>query len=576
MNPKPNDHDLLQAQQFVERLRDDFEFFCEQMWAELKLHKHHEFGPIERISMRHLAYGPRKRGVLAWRFFGKTYGVGFLALWRLLRNPNRRQVLVTISMPESRKRIKMIRQWIDDVWFLNHLAPRAEQRDGADGFDVNGAESHKDFSLGCKGMDGQITGIHGDVIADDIEDENNTITRQARENLFNRTAEFDAVAGENDEIVVIGTIHSEDSVYKKLSDPMIGYSFITIPILYPKSDQKVINLAPELRDNLDTGKAAPGDIVAPYRVTRDFVIEKMGRQRWFAMQFMLQINVQDTVAFPLKLADLIVFDMARDFGPVRIEWGEYSQGVSTELAGLATAGFEGDVLRRPSMIDDSPGTRHAFNRTILYIDPSGGGQSETAYYIGSDLSGNIFIHDGGAVVGSASNENIALLVSKAKQYNARTIIVEGNLVGAKDEYQNAWANLLRAEVARQADKEGTFTHTTPWNAGVEVDWAKGQKERRICNVLEPLFSAHRIIISRRAIGDPRLQQQITHVTPQPGSLEQSDRVDAFASLCRILTETTALDPEKVKQYARTADDVQIERMLEELGCSQKATSFMRF
>ena len=542
------------AQGYANLLRSDFEFFCQEMWVFLDLERFHTFGPIERIVARHLAYGRRMRGILAWRFFGKTFLIAMLILWRLLNNPNRHQVIVTISMPESRKRVKMIRQWIERVPFLESLRPEPGQRDGGDGFDVAGAEGHKDFSVGCKGMDGQIAGIHGDVIADDIEDENNSGTRDAREALFNRTAEFDAVAGENDEIVVIGTLHSEESVYPKLANlkdkdgKPAGYDFITIPILYPRPEQHTLNLAPELRANLDNKTAQPGDIVAPYRITREYVAKKAARERWFAMQFMLQTNVMDTVRFPLKLRNLIVFDSQRDFGPSRIAWGLSSDSKgTTELPNVRPNGHEGDSLHGPMFVDLNSLSWLPYTRTILTID-TGGGKGQTAWKCGSALNGYIFVHDGGAMTGSASNANITMLVERARFHNCRVISVEGNQVGSRDTDENAWANLLRAEVARQA------LDTEPaWNCSVEVHWARGGKETRIINTLEPLFANHRIILHSRVALDPKLQFQITRITSQPGSLDQADRIDALEALCRLLLDTTRLDPSKAARDAETTN-----------------------
>lgn len=551
--------DQIEAADFLARLKGDFEFFCEQMWLELKLDRHHKFGFAERIVARHLASGRRRRGVLAWRYFGKTYLVLFLALWRLVRNPDRRQVIITISMPESRKRIHMAREWIDMVWFLRPLKPNPEQRDSADGFDVNSAESHKDYSLGCKGADGQITGIHGDVIADDIEDENNTISRESRDGLYQRTNEFGNIAGANGEIVVIGTLHSEESVYPKMSAE--GYDFITVPILYPTADQQVINLAPELRERLAKDTVKPGDIVAPYRIDPDYIAQERAKSRNFAMQMMLQINVSDTVRFPLKLSALIVFDSARDFGPSRIAWGLTSQSKgSTEIKGITVKGLTGDSLHEPMFVDEKAATWIPYTRTILVIDPSGGGQSETTWYVGSGLNGYVFVHAGGGVIGSASEENIREIVAKAKLHNASCISVEGNLVGEKDEIHNAWANLLRAEVGRQRldSERAGLGEDKAWNASVEVHWAKGKKEHRVVNVLEPLLAAHRVVVSRSVASDTELQYQLARITVQQASLKQTDRIDAFATLCGMLTETTRIDP------ARGQDPSTHRRMSQEM------------
>jgi len=78
-----------------------------------------------------------------------------------------------------------------------------------------------------------------------------------------------------------------------------------------------------------------------------------------------------------------------------------------------------------------------------------------------------------------------------------------------------------------------------WPGGctvVESEWAKGQKEQRIIDTLEPVISAHRLIIDedlarKEARADDHRYSflyQLTHITRDRGALKHDDRLDALA------------------------------------------------
>ena len=78
-----------------------------------------------------------------------------------------------------------------------------------------------------------------------------------------------------------------------------------------------------------------------------------------------------------------------------------------------------------------------------------------------------------------------------------------------------------------------------WQGGctvLESEWAKGQKEVRIIDTLEPVLTQHRLVIDealarREARADDHkysLLYQLSHITRDRGSLKHDDRLDALA------------------------------------------------
>jgi len=70
----------------------------------------------------------------------------------------------------------------------------------------------------------------------------------------------------------------------------------------------------------------------------------------------------------------------------------------------------------------------------------------------------------------------------------------------------------------------------------ESEWAKGHKEGRIIDTLEPVMTQHRLVMDEALIrSDVRstdhvysLMYQLTHITRDRGCLKHDDRVDALA------------------------------------------------
>ena len=91
-----------------------------------------------------------------------------------------------------------------------------------------------------------------------------------------------------------------------------------------------------------------------------------------------------------------------------------------------------------------------------------------------------------------------------------------------------------------------------WPGGctvVESEWAKGQKETRIIDTLEPVLTQHRLVIDealarREARADDHkysLLYQLSHITRDRGSLKHDDRLDALAGAVAHYMRSMAQD-----------------------------------
>jgi hypothetical protein len=79
----------------------------------------------------------------------------------------------------------------------------------------------------------------------------------------------------------------------------------------------------------------------------------------------------------------------------------------------------------------------------------------------------------------------------------------------------------------------------------------GQKERRICDTLEPLMNAHRLVVDAAVIRKDyetqdtkrQLFYQLTRMTRERGALKHDDRLDALAIAVNYWVEHMARDTE---------------------------------
>jgi len=531
-------------QAYVEALMADPVFFMREIWRETGLDKVAPIGPIEEDIIRYGADGPPLRGILAFRGVGKTYLItAGLTCYDLFLDPNFQTLIISKSQTFANTTIALIREWIDTVPFLQHLTPDPAKghRDTTQFFDVGTCQKQKDPSVFAKGVEGQITGTHAHrVRPDDVETDENTQTLDARQALARKLNELSAVRYPKvGQICYIGTYHHEESVYLEMAQR--GYVFRTWPVIYPTPDEAVrmLNPAPYIMDALAEGRAEPGEPTCPYRFPMDRIIQEQAHgRRYFAMQFMLLSDLGDAERYPLRLADLIVFDaMNMDRAPLTITWGRsYAYGASTQVQDIPCYGFSGDGLYGQAMYAPDWGE---YLGTKGWLDLSGRGKDRTAVCAIGQLNGFLWTkglkswpggHDDPQVI-----RDIVLFLRECKV----------DTLYAEDNFGLGMATQLLDPVLREyaLDPGQQPDYPRGWHCGIELVHQREQKELRIIHALEPVMGRHRLVVSRDVIRNEDLQKQLTRITSQRNCLEHDDELDALAGCVSMWQEELNQNPD---------------------------------
>jgi hypothetical protein len=207
-------------------------------------------------------------------------------------------------------------------------------------FDVGPAPASHAPSVKSLGITSQLTGSRADLIVlDDIEVVNNSATQGMRDKLSEAVKETDAIIEvvnnsatqgmrdklseavketdaiikplDTSKIVFLGTPQTEESIYQKLQER--GYKAFIMPSEYP-CPSTVNNiygdaLAPFISDN--TTEDNIGKTTEPLRFTdMDLDERKLSYGRsGYSLQFLLNPRLSDQDRFPLKINDLVLYDV---------------------------------------------------------------------------------------------------------------------------------------------------------------------------------------------------------------------------------------------------------------------------
>uniref|UniRef100_A0AAU8BTA6 Terminase large subunit n=1 Tax=Pseudomonas phage PMBT23 TaxID=3137284 RepID=A0AAU8BTA6_9VIRU len=519
----------------LDKIKRSFVLFLFVLWRALNLPK-----PTKcQIDMAaKLSRGDERRFILqAFRGIGKSFITCAFVVWKLWNNPDLKFMIVSASKERADANSIFIKRIIDLLPFLHELKPRTGQRDSALAFDVGLAKPDHSPSVKSVGITGQLTGSRADIlIADDVEVPNNSGTQSARDHLGELVKEFDAILKPGGTIIYLGTPQTEMTLYRELEGR--GYVTTIWPARYPKDqadrDSYGPRLAPMLAKELDNGEADFWEPTDPVRFDdkdlreRELSYGKGG----FALQFMLNPNLSDMEKYPLKLRDFIVGTFALDKGPTVLTWLPNS---ANECKGVPLVGLKGDRFHKYESVGQAMAM---YAQKILVIDPSGRGKDETGYAVLYQLNGYIFLMDAGGFRGGYEDTTLQALANIAKIYKVNEVVIEGNFGDGM--YLKLFAPVLTA--------------TFPC-AITEVK-SKGQKEMRICDVLEPVLGSHRLVIQESLIDkDYRtafnndgtldtsysLLYQLTRITRERGSLAHDDRLDALAIGVQFFTDAMEKD-----------------------------------
>ena len=305
---------------FHKKIRSDFKIFVYYIHQHLGLP---EPTPVQLNIADYLQHGPKRSIIQAFRGVGKSHLTAGYVVWRLLKDPEEKILVVSASKERADAFSTFCQRLIWELEGLEYLKPRSEQRQSKISFDVGPATASQSPSVKSVGITSQITGSRADlIIADDVEVLNNSGTQQMRDKLAETIKEFDAVLKPlpTSRVVFLGTPQTEDSLYSKL--PERGYECRIWPARMPsKEDMEKYgeSLAPFIV-NLGLQPSAPTD---PLRFDEADLLEREASygKAGFAMQFMLSTQLSDMERFPLKVRDLIIMSVDNEQGPLRITWG---------------------------------------------------------------------------------------------------------------------------------------------------------------------------------------------------------------------------------------------------------------
>lgn len=556
----------MSIRQHVLALRNDPVFFAREVWEALNLNRYGRLRRFERRMIRFACLGPRKRGILAPRGLGKTYFCALItAAWHLFRNPDSRILFVSKSIGHAKKSIHELKNWIRLVPFLRHLYANnvKGKRWGAFEIDVLTAPHNRTPSVTAMGIEGALPGNRASlVIADDIETDVTAKTADGRANVEYKTREFANIATYgNQEILYVGTFFHDDSIYCRLAcmkleeGPDQGknvYTFKTWPILAPTMYEasKMLGLDEQVQMEIAAGTLKPGDKLFPRRHSDRFIAEQKahGPTHWYR-QYMLIPGVMDELYYPLKLRDLIVFELARDIAPINFAWGVRDNDNSSTVINDITMAVSDATLHRPIYWDKQWAP---YQRTIMWLDPAGTGTDHTALTIAATLNAFIFWKEARNFPKGQgyADETLNAIAHRARYHRVSTIFIEKNFG------MGMYTPLLMPYLRRLFLKPGEDPeYPDGWSCSVQEEHTHGGrqaviKEVRICDALEGPVTQHRIVVDRAIAENPEFQHQFARITRQPKSLKNDDLIESAAMATVQLKDTISRDPDQATNRYR--------------------------
>lgn len=482
------------------------------------------------------ADGIIRRQIQAMRGAGKTYILCALAVFCLMRNPNLKAMYIASNGDKAKDAVIMMRNIIERLDFLGFLRPHPHQRDGALRFDVGASSTAKDASVMAASVSGALTGYHPDfIISDDIETSENALTAGGREKIKRVFAEFESMINPKGQISILGTPHTVQSPYITIRDQ---YRLKVWPAQYPALDIPGIEYVAE--DVLNTVRENPEAVGEPTYPER-FDWPQLDQKRalygdyYYALQMLCRTDLASSDQHPLKLRNLIVYDCDKERAPTSIVWG-----TQRPVEHITSEGMGDDRLYWAAHVSDE---FVPYERTLMTIDPAGGGD-KVGYAVVKVCQGTLYIVAAGGLPGGHSEATLTKLAKIAQEHGVHDVLVESNYGDGL--YEKTLAPVM-ARIAGSVNIRSKKVST--------------QKERRICDTLEPVTGNHRIVIDSSVAANPYLMSQYVEITRDRGSLRNGDDIiDAIALAVADLADVVRVDPgviegdRREKEMRETAEE----------------------
>lgn len=499
--------------------------------------------PLQNDIADWIANGPRRTVTQAFRGCGKSYICSAYVVWRLLLDPSKSFLVISASKNRADDFTTFTLKLIEELGPLaHHLRPREGQRCSKIAFDVGGAPPAHSPSVTSKGVFSSITGARADeVIVDDAASWANSQTQMMRDKLFAATQEYEAILKPKGRIIYLGTPQTEQDLLYEL--PKRGFKTRIWPARVPNKRQ-----TEGYGESLSPMIAAMTEPVgAPTENARFPDEDLLGRElaygkSMFNLQFMLDQSLADIDRYPLKINDMVVTDLDPEYCFEKYVW---CNDPDKAWPDLTCVGMAGDRFYRPLM---TVGDQVKYETCILAIDPSGRGTDETAYAAVASRNGQLMVLECGGLEGGFDAPVLEELAQIAKRTKARLCLVEANLGGGM------FSNLLKPHLARV------------YPCSIEEVTHSIQKEKRICDVLEPLLNNHSLIFDRSLIQKDHtsvqerpkevqrqyeLVWQLSRIQRVRGTLRHDDRLDALAMACQYFTRFMSKDTDREMRLRRS-------------------------
>jgi len=478
-----------------------------------------------------LQNGPVDMQLQAGRGFGKSVITACLASWFLLQDANTTIMVVSATGNKATEFISMTRKILDLVPYCEHLRPGDHTTDNAFAFNVEArTKIGQDKSCYARGITSQITGSHADyVIGDDIEIEGNCETANARNKLMNKVAEFEQIRNVGGRVIFLGTPQIKDSIYNQLKS---GYKVTKFPAVIP--DKTNPTECEDVNEWVLGLSGDTGEPTQPERFPMEVLMERMAKigPKLFALHYKLDTSLADFEKFPLRLADLIVIDVNPEVCPEKIVWSS-----SKPMRGVPLFGLSGDLIYEPMWVSDN---YIPYVQRVMYVDPSGRGEDETAVCVASFANGYVFIHEVIGYSGGYEKGILKKIARLAYDYQVNVIKVESNFGDAM------FCQLLAPVV-----------YDICGQVAIEDYRVSGRKEARIISALEPVMSSHRLVFDRKAICQEETQKQITRIFDKRGALPKDDRVDVLSAAVSHWEDMLSADVDSIIQHNREQERVDL-------------------
>jgi hypothetical protein len=284
---------------------------------------------------------------------------------------------------------------------------------------------------------------------------------------------------------------------------------------------------------------------------------------WFQMQYMLSVQIPDADSYELRLCDLIVMPLDRQYVPTPITWALRDHNGGTDCDVPVMLSGPHDRLLRPAMLGS---TLVPYNGTKATVDIAGDtSRDQIALCVMSMASGMFFCRHlqgveapkgGGRMTPEGGWEDGVhdIIAKTCRDHGVQALYYERNA-----DPTGTWGQLMQAAVLRHSVKPGENPlYPDGWSCSVYPIHAVGQKEVRIIQSLRSVVGSHRLVVDESVVRptkhapDKQFQRQFARIKQERGCLDHDDLVDSLSMAVKVWTEANlslTKDPMKASEDA---------------------------